>query len=390
MATTLCWWPSSREHPYFRTPSNRAHEAFSTQASIHNDTSEQSLLLVTASATHQQEQAPTLKLLLEAGESVFQSDSSGNTCLHLLLGAVQPGQTWAIKSLIVVLRAGADSHHANYAGLTASDLACNAPPELGSFRRDVLLQALLETNTNISDVRLLRPTRLARSYTKMHHHLLFGDQSLHTKQQLRIELLDCLANALERQNIISSPRLQEAALDRILSSHAQPHFVNPAIIVRESLAYLYRMCECKKQIVAMSKERLPNHIWIRFGGSMNSLHMIDQAQAAALLEFDWLRPVDTEDVFSSYVDNLIEQIEDRYQGKDDVEIENLVEVLQIAIPSYRALSIRRAGRGAADFCRMADAKGHLQICTSEISVAEDRGRQESIVKTPIEFYPTGY
>lgn len=56
---------------------------------------------------------------------------------------------------------------------------------------------------------------------------------------------------------------------------------------------------------------------------------------AGLLKFDWFRPVDSEDVFLSHIDNLIQQLEELDPVTTDGEnVERLIEVLEIATGEF--------------------------------------------------------
>ena len=239
-------------------------------------------LLACASATHRPEQPVMMRNLLRTGSSTLERDANGDTCLHAAIAMSHPAQPWVVQSLSTMMKAGADPRHRNHAGYTAYDIACDSAPELGSFRKDLLLQAMLESGSNINDDRLLAPRRLSHFYTSM---------------------------------------------------------------FQEILDYLNRMFQGKGRVVVMRRERLPMQLWESLRGYVDWPQMMDRALTAALLEFDWFRPVDAEDVFLSQVDTLIEQLEDLdINDEGCVQIAHLIEVLQNSIPSYRAVSISKSGR----------------------------------------------
>ncbi|KAK3701903.1 hypothetical protein LTR37_015214 [Vermiconidia calcicola] len=362
------------------------------------------LLLRTSALSQNEEQPVLLKRLVHAGANVRERDGRGDTCLHHLITTAQPEQPWVLRSLTTLLDAGADPTLSNNAGDTTIDVACDAPPELGSFRRDLLLQALLESSSDIPERLLLHSTKLTRSYTRMHNANLFLDRSMSPSIHLRAELLETLTDAAEQRNILSCPKLRGAALDRVLTA---ADYIDPEVVLREALAYLTQMCEAKQQLVSMCRDRIPNHTVIKFAPYVDLLQFANKARMAALLDFDWNRPVDMEDMFAIYVDHLIEQLED-LAGPNEIDvdvIEDAIEVLQNAIPSYRACSLRSSSSGNVSMVDPFDVAGstkELPMLTTKMkcvdqsthwmeneAMAQERTRQESnvsIVKTPVEFY----
>ena len=365
-------------------------------------TKQRPMLLATAAATHYESQPALLKLLLENGADVREWDASGNTCLHLAIAAARPDQPWVVQSLTTLIHAGADPSQPNYAGFTTFDLACSTSTKFGfgSFRRDVLLQALLESGSDIPDERLLAPPRLTAFYTKTHQAKICGAVSAPDMTFFfRAALFDRLNIAVDCHNA----RLHEAAIDRVLSSDAPSDHLDQDILFEKVLGYFHRMMEGKKDVVRMVKERLSHQTWMNFGKDLHWHGMTDQARTAALLEFDWFRPVDPEDVFLRFVDNLIEQLEDLGPSEADGDgIGRLIEVLENAIPSYRAVSVKKTTSDPLpppahsmsndeDDATQVTLKGTLKLIVQSdhegtTPSADERERQESIVKTPVEYY----
>ena len=105
--------------------------------------------------------------------------------------------------------------------------------------------------------------------------------------------------------------------------------------------------------------------------------MTNQAQLAALVAFDWFRPVDPDDVFANQVDNLIEQLEALSPCCSNSEdVKRLIDVLEHAVPSYRSATVKRL---SCDECS-SSSSSILQVITEELD------RKVSIVKTPLEYY----
>ena len=254
---------------------------------------------------------------------------------------------------------------------------------------------------DIQDSRLLTPTRLTSTYTDMRHAVLFGHQFSHSEYEIRTALLERLTEATQQRNLMPDRRLLEAALKRVMRSYALAAFTDSESIFNDTLRYLELMCEGKTEIIRLCRIRLRKEVWSVTGRNLNLLGMAQQAHTTALLEFDWFRPVDVEDLFSSYADVMIEQLEalspaERERGN----VAECIDLLQNAIPSYRALSIRETKSAVAQSqARPDSAKG---LPNSETSGAEgnvdslwpiedgvhgeERERKVSIATTPAEYY----
>ena len=130
--------------------------------------------------------------------------------------------------------------------------------------------------------------------------------------------------------------------------------------------------------------------------------MTDEAETTALSEFDWFRPVDPEDIFLSYVDSMIQGLEELKPGKvREEQVQRLIKELENAVPSSRAYA-RRDSRiqDESSLCSKPSVSINTvpRIITSETKFdgvdaaqlprrgTEERQRQESIVKTPLQFY----
>jgi phosphopantetheinyl transferase (holo-ACP synthase) len=306
-----------------------------------------------------------------------------------------------------MVKAGADPRHRNHAGYTVYDIACDGAPEFGSFRKDLLLQALLESRSNINDDRLLAPRRLTQFYTSMHHDQICGSYAAKEAAIFRKALCERLRNYVDYHRLNARSDVQEAAVDRVMASETSKWTANPDAVFQEILDYLNRMFQGKGRVVIMRRERLPIQIWESLQGYVDWPQMMDRALTAALLEFDWFRPVDPEDVFLSQVDNLIEQLEDLdISDEGRVQIEHLIEVLQNSIPSYRAVSISKSEGDASNSSARSTASDgasssnssprveraatlSLQTNVELVGVLRDgeMDRKASIAKTPAEYYP---
>ena len=360
-------------------------------------------LMACSSATHLPTQPALLKDLLRTGSSIHERDANGDTCLHAVILLSHPEQPWVVQSLSTLIQAGADPRQRNNAGYTAYDIACNGPSELGSFRKDLLLQALLETRSSINDDRILAPRRLSQCYTIRHHEMICGGYSAQQNAIFRKALSDRLRNYVDYHRIPAQSNVQHAAIDRILSSDPTKWTSNPDVVFHEVLDYLQRLLHGKARVAAMRRDRLPPHMSEGSQGYVNWPQMVDQALTASILEFDWFKPVDPEDVFLSHVDNLIEQLEDLDTGDQSREyIDHSIQVLQNSIPSYRAVSLSNADSESPRRSTWSAPSSNsssprtqrsstlsLQTDTSSpVSFNEtDIGRKESIAKTPAEYYP---
>lgn len=364
-------------------------------------------LLACASATHRPEQPVMIRNLLRTGSSTLERDANGDTCLHATIAMSHPAQPWVVQSLSTMVKAGADPRHRNHAGYTVYDIACDGAPEFGSFRKDLLLQALLESRSNINDDRLLAPRRLTQFYTSMHHDQICGGYAGQEAAIFRKALCERLRNYVDYHRLNARSDVQEAAVDRVMASETSKWTANPDAVFQEILDYLNRMFQGKGRVVIMRRERLPIQIWESLQGYVDWPQMMDRALTAALLEFDWFRPVDPEDVFLSQVDNLIEQLEDLdISDEGRVQIEHLIEVLQNSIPSYRAVSISKSEGDASNSSARSTASDgasssnssprveraatlSLQTNVELVGVLRDgeMDRKASIAKTPAEYYP---
>ena len=350
-----------------------------------------------------------IRNLLRTGSNTLERDANGDTCLHAAIAMSHPAQPWVVQSLSAMMKAGADPRHRNHAGYTVYDIACDSTPEFGSFRKDLLLQAMLESRSNINDDRLLAPRRLTNFYTSMHHDQICGGYAATEAATYRKALCERLRNYVDYHRINARSDVQEATIDRVMASETSKWTANPDEVFQEILEYLNHMFQAKGRVVFMRRERLPTQVWESLQGYVDWPQMIDRALNAALLEFDWFRPVDPEDVFLSQVDILIEQLEDLdINDEGRARIEHLIEVLQNSIPSYRAVSISKSESDAsnnstrnstsdrasssANSPRVSVSKGStlsLQTNVEIVGVLKDdeMGRKASIAKTPAEYYP---
>jgi hypothetical protein len=365
-------------------------------------------LMACSSATHLPAQPALLKDLLRTGSSIHERDANGDTCLHAAIFMSHPEQPWVVQSLSALIQAGADPRQRNNAGYTAYDIACNGPFELGSFRKDLLLQAILESRSCINDDRLLAPRRLTHFYTSMQHDMICGKYSTQQTAIFRKALSDRLRNYVDYHRIPARSNVQHAAIDLVLSSDPAKWTANPDAVFHEVLDYLQRLLHGKARVAAMTRERLPPQICEGLQGHVDWPQMMDRALTASILEFDWFRPVDPEDVFLSHVDHLIEQLEDLDTGDEARDyIDYVIQVLQNSIPSYRAVSVSKSDSSAS---RRSTWSGpsttssssnsprtqrsstlSLQTDTSSLVALNesDISRKESIAKTPAEYYPQG-
>lgn len=362
-------------------------------------------LMACSSATHLPSQPVTLKNLLKSGSSIHERDANGDTSLHAALLGSRPEQPWIVQSLSILMLAGADPRQRNHAGYTAFDVACDGPPEFGSFRRDLLLQALLECGSPVADDRILAPRRLTHFYTIKQHEMICGGYAAQEGAAYRKALSDRLRNYVDYHRISAHRSIQDTTIKRIMSTEPSKWTSNPDAVFQEVLQYLQHIIHGKTRVAAMRRERLPSQIWEGLQRHVDWPQMVDQALTASILEFDWFRPVDSEDVFLSHVDNLIEQLEDLDVGEENrAYIDHLIQVLQNSIPSYRAVSLSTLDSETANSSPKSSAStptsSHssprarsftlsVQTSASSSGVAADSdiGRKESIAKTPAEYYP---
>lgn len=362
-------------------------------------------LLVLAASTDRPDQPILLKDLLATRPNVYERDLNGDTCLHVAVVTSRPEYPWVVQSPSQLIQAGADPTQRNNTGYTVYDIACNGPPETGSCRRDLLLQALLEAGRYINDDRLLAPARFTQCYTNMNHAMISGGYAAQQTDFLRKALRDRLKNYIDFHRLNARTRVQEVAVNRILASNPAIWTQYPDKLFHDVLGYLQRMFQGQKKLSMMRKERLPPTVWTGFQSTVDWSHMVEQSLTAAILEFDWFRPVQLEDVFVILVDSLIEQLEDLDTDDEGQQhVQNLIEVLQNSIPSYRAMSISRSdGDSSISSSRATTSSGRNRSTepnspASSLSLRTDfevpdkfkhghRGRQESIAKTPAEYYP---
>ena len=359
-----------------------------------------------SSATHLPSQPVTLKNLLGSGSSIHERDPNGDTCLHAALLMSRPEQPWVVQSTSTLMQAGADPRQRNHAGYTAYDIACDGPPELGSFRKDLLLQAMLECGRPVEDDRLLAPRRTTQFYTSKHHEMICGGYAALEGAAYRKALSDRLRNYVDYHRLSARPSIQAAAIERIMSSEPSKWTSSPDSTFQEVLEYLQRIIHGRTRVVAMRRERLPTQIWEGLQGQVDWPQMVERALTASILEFDWFRPVDPEDVFLSHVDTLIEQLEDVDVGEENrAYINHLVQVLQNSIPSYRAISLSTldsdpanlsphsnssapaSSNGSPRTARSSTLSVQTPATSPGVLAESDIGRKESIAKTPAEYYP---
>ena len=342
------------------------------------------LLLASAAATRNVDQTAAIRLLLRTGANIHDWDVNGNTCLHLILAAAQPDQPWTVQTLAELLQAGADPSQANHTGFSAFDMACFNWASVGSFRRDILLQALIESGSDVTDDRLLIPPKLTSSYTAFHHALVRGDAHATATFYLRRTLTNKLA-CTTGQSRRTAPEsiLYDVAVDRVLFSHANEESLNIDIAFDQAFEYLQSMVGVKKQVAFMFEERVPYNIWLHLRDLLN----VPQAEVNSLLEFDWFRYVDPEDVFLNQVDNLIQQLEDFSPGA--ISFENVKRLIQIL-----ESTLQRSPNSGAEQLESSPAMDYFDRSPEEEQVdfynvqevEPPHLRKESIVPTPVRFY----
>jgi len=375
------------------------------------DTHGRSLLLATALHTTNNDQSQLLRLLLRAGAEVSDQDLEGNCCLHLLLQAMQPHQTHCLDSLTILLGAGANVFLRNDDGQSTMDIATASSPELGSYRQDVLLCALVRSGCRVTDQRLFRSPTLTQRYTSGQYALLrHGSNDLHeTRNDLRSRLLKKLIGCVDCSSVFSKYSLHETAVDRVLSMcDGCVDEADASALFSTVLRYLRLMIEGKKQIVHMTKDRLPYQTWSPYGQDLDWLKLTDEAETAALVEFDWFRSVDYEDLFITRADTLIQQLEDwKLQHGPSNNIDRLQGIIENTLPSHREMREREDGQRHADAStlhiehrvgrlsgiRTSNLPKH-EACRQDILDSrrdsmspEQRPRHCSILETPSEYYP---
>lgn len=371
------------------------------------DTDGRTLLLHTAVATSNKDQPSVLRLLLRAGAAVADQDPEGNNCLHLLVSTMRSGEMRCVDSLVILFQAGADPYLLNHRMESVMDIACRPSAEFGSFRRDALHQALLRSGYAVTDERLLAPPRYTQSYTDCHHALLHDrlPQAERSCVDLKASLLSKLIDCVDCSGALTGYRLHETAVDRVLSLYAGLHAeAHPHELFSVALRYLRLLIEGKKQLVIMIKDRLPYQLWRPYGQRIDWLRLVEETETAALLDFDWFKPVDYEDLFLSQVDGLIQQLEEfalRYGPGENIG--PLIDVLENALPSHRevcqrekaesdpaTLEVLRQGTRQLPTIVTLHTPGLPGQADSDDRVdslsPEERPRQLSMTKTPIEFY----
>lgn len=354
-------------------------------------TNSRSLLLASAAATHNADQPAVLRQLLSNSKSAHEPDADGNTCIHLILMAALPEQPWTVQSLIEVIHSGALPTQMNHASLSAFDVACRAQAQHGSFRRDILLQALIETGSDIPDDRLLMPTELTTTYTSLHHAIICGDPQARADFHLRQALVNRLAFETHRPSIGPRSELYDSSVDRVLNTSPQWNAVDPNIAFRDAQLYLQRIIAARKQLKHMIEERISYETWTKVSRLVDA----QQAQNSALLEFDWFQPVEPEDVFISQIDNLILRLEDIDSRSISMDaVDRLMWILEDAVPKAPRCNSGNITTAAAALEPPAQ-RPHITITLNErqmtssddqSSASPDSPRKESMVKTPTHFY----
>jgi hypothetical protein len=240
----------------------------------------------------------------------------------------------------------------------------------------------------------------------MNYEMICGGYSTQQTAIFRKALSERMRNYVDYHRIPARWNAQRAAIDRVLSSDPAKWTASPDAVFHEVLDYLQRILHGKTRVAAMIRERLPPQICEGLQGHANWPQMVDQALTASILEFDWFRPVDPEDVFLSHVDHLIEQLEDLDTSDEALEyIDHVIQVLQNSIPSYRAVLMSKSDSNASRRTTWSGPSStsssissprtqrsstlSLQTDTSSpVALSEsDISRKESIAKTPAEYYP---
>lgn len=298
------------------------------------------LLLVTAATTSNQDQASILRLLLRAGASISEVDPAGNSPVHLFMSSIQPDDTQAVDALVSLLQAGADLALQNDQGLNAVDLACEESEKHGTFRRDLLLQALSKCQISIRDSRLVGPPRYTAIYTSTCFNRAEDNDA---SSRIRAYLLSDLTDAVDCGSVYVRRKLHEMAVGRVMSRYKGKALPSYDQLHSMALQYLRRMVTGKQQLYSMVTERLPYQSWIPYAQRLPWFKINEDSELAGLLDFDWFLPVDTEDLFATYVDNVIQRIEDQMvlQPEND-DLGHLKGVLERALPSFQAMSQRES------------------------------------------------
>jgi hypothetical protein len=296
--------------------------------------------MVTVANTANKEQAEILRLLLRSGSFVDEADLHGNTSLHLLLSKMRPEDRHCADSLEVLLAARADLHHRNVLGETALDIVCRVSPEFGSFRRDALRVALAQVERCqlylASEGRLWTPPVFSGAYSKQDYAHLLDTAARCT----RTRLINRLINSVECSGPYQGCRLHKAAADRSLQHFSRSTGCREAReqdVFSVALSYLMSMVEGKMQLCQIGRNLMRYQQWRpHFPTNVNWINSAEEAGAAAILGFDWSRPVDLEELFAVYVKHLDQQLEE-IGGK----CADLVKILEQALLANSAIKRRQ-------------------------------------------------
>lgn len=370
------------------------------------DGNDRTQLLAAAAATRNENQPAVLHSLLTTGASIHDWDESGKTGLHLALCAARPEQTWVVRSLTTLLHAGLDPSQTDHAGINAFDIACEPSPEYGSFRKDLLLQALLESGSDILDERLLGPTYLTKAYTSSHNQQLCGATPAspdHTSSA-RTALMERLEGALDCKRSTSQSQLLELAVDRVRCSRPTRSPVNSEDVFQRALNYAKPMLAGRSHLDLMTGRRIAQHDWNKYCQYLDCSSLADRAAKAALLEFDWFRPVDPEDLWFHYVDHLVRRLEKtKAKGDHQEDVRKLIKIVESSTLSSREMSKHKIIKQTS-----AEVVGSPKITTQVTDFAirrtrsatfdhsayhpatADRHRQESMTETPVQFYVSDF
>ncbi|KAK3669199.1 hypothetical protein LTR78_010922 [Recurvomyces mirabilis] len=141
------------------------------------------------------------------------------------------------------------------------------------------------------------------------------------------------------------------------------------------------MIKGKNKIVIMTKDRLAYRSWIPYGRLVNVIKITEESELAALLEFDWWRPVDNEDLFVSYVENLIQRFEDfkEQQGHHE-QINQLIAKIENALPSHAEMTQRSAGTVSTIHSDDTPSEQSVEVPMRSGALLPAVGKRFSIVK----------
>ncbi|EMC94213.1 hypothetical protein BAUCODRAFT_26389 [Baudoinia panamericana UAMH 10762] len=351
------------------------------------------LLIAAAAVTHNVDQAQVLRLLLRAGSDPHAYDFDGNTALHLIIGAMQPGQHHCLAAIVELLNAGINLCWYNDKGQSALDLACNDLAEHGSFRRDSLHRALLRSGRIVNDERLLAQPVFTSTYRGIEGELDLEGDSQHHLPSLRAGVLERLIGLVDCGGAFAQYCLHEAAVDRTLAALAGRTESNVDELLDNALQYLRRMLAGKRHIVLATKHQLRYQTWLPYCRYLNSLKLSEESEVAALLEYDWSRPVDFGDVMSSFADNLIvrlEQMEAKGVRRDKInEITIKIESTLLNTPQPTELYVASGVEGEhfAGLTNVLERRYTDAQHTRRDSMSpEERPKHLSVLETPACFY----